>query len=430
MPRLSRRQFCQQSAGYGLGLAAGVSLADKAVAANDKIGVAVVGVRGQGGSLLRNFAAQKDVNVVYICDLDENVRNQRAKDVEKITGSSPKLVKDYRTILDDKSVDALVIGTPDHWHALPTVHACMAEKDVYVEKPDGHNINEGKMMVAASRKYNRMVQLGTQAASSPYIRDAQEYVKSGALGKVIFGRAWETDRQGAVARIPDSDPPATVDYDMWLGPAPKRPFNRNRFHGNWRWYFDYGCGDLGNDGVHRMNYCRLVMGITGFPQSISCSGGKFFFDDAQEWPDTMMVTYDYPGQIIVYEMRIWSRPRLFDITEGAAVYGENGWVLVHNSGWKAFDAKGKLAKEGGDNNALQLHIRNFLDAIRSRKRESLNQEIYQGHVSSVMCHAGNIAWRTGKKLKFNAESETFDDAEANKYLGREYRKGYELPKVT
>jgi predicted dehydrogenase len=216
---------------------------------------------------------------------------------------------------------------------------------------------------------------------------------------------------------------------MWQGPAPLRPFNRNRFHGSWRWFFDYGTGDLGNDGVHRMDFCRWVMGLNELPQTVSCSGGKFFFDDAQEWPDTMMVTYDWPGKILVYEMRIWSKPRLFDITEGAAVYGDGGWVLISNSGWKAFDDKGKVVKEVGKRNPLTLHVRNFLEAVRSRKRETLNQEIAQGHVSSVMCHAGNIAWRTGKKLKLDARSETFDDAEANKYLGREYRKGYELPRL-
>ena len=169
------------------------------------------------------------------------------------------------------------------------------------------------------------------------------------------------------------------------------------------------------------------MGLHEMPQAVSCSGGKFFFDDAQEWPDTMMVTFDFPGKILVYEMRIWSEPRLHDQGEGAAIYGDQGWVLIHNSGWKGFDGGGKVLMQGGDSKAQELHIRNFLDAVKSRRREDLNQEIGQGHVSSVMCHAGNIAWRTGKKLRFDPKTETFDDAEANRFLGREYRKGYELP---
>jgi predicted dehydrogenase len=431
MTRLSRRQFLKQSAA-GLGLAGVHTLAsaNRAVAANDKIAVACIGVRGQGGSLLHTFAAQKDVAVTHICDLDDGVREKRGKEVETKTGKLPKLLKDYRDILNDKSVDAFVIGTPDHWHALPTVHGCQHGKDVYVEKPDGHNVNEGKMMVAAARKYNRMVQLGTQARSAPDLFEAIKYVQSGALGKVIYGRAWETDRQGDIGKPADGTPPPGVDYDLWLGPAPLRPFNVRRFHGSWRWFFDYGCGDLGNDGVHRLDFCRWLMGVTELPRAVSCAGGKFFFDDAQEWPDTMVVTYEYPGQVLTYEMRLWSKPRLFDCTEGAAVYGENGWLLVSNDGWRAYDGKGKLVKEmGGRGVALGLHVRNFLDAVRSRRREELNQEIGQGHVSSVMCHAGNVAWRTGKKLRLDPKTESFDDAEANKFLGREYRKGFELPGV-
>jgi predicted dehydrogenase len=432
MSDISRRTFLEQSSGLGLGMAAGVAtltgVASRAYAANEKIGAAVIGVRGRGGSLLNSFAAQKDVQITHICDVDESVLNQRGQSIKDKYGYQPKLVKDYRTILNDKSVDALVVGTPDHWHALPTIEGCLSGKDVYVEKPDGHNISEGKAMVAAAHKYKRMVQLGTQARSSQYMHDAVKYIQDGNLGKVIFGRAWETDRQGEIAKSPDSEPPKGVDYDLWLGPAPQRPFNARRFHGNWRWFFDYGCGDLGNDGVHRMDYCRWAMGINDMPLSVSCSGGKYFFDDVQEWPDTMIVTYDYPGKVLVYEMRIWSRPRLHDLTEGAAIYGENGWVLLSNSSWRAYDKDNKLVKEGSQGQGELIHIRNFLEAMRSRNRESLNQEIRQGHISSVMCHAGNIAWRTGKKLRFNPESETFDDAEANKFLGREYRKGFELPR--
>jgi hypothetical protein len=262
--------------------------------------------------------------------------------------------------------------------------------------------------------------------------DAAEHVKSGAIGKVVFGRAWETDGKRVVKAVPDSDPPKGVDYDLWLGPAPKRPFNRNRFHGSWRWFFDYGEGDLGNDGVHRIDYCRLVMGIETMPKRISCMGGKLVVpDDAQEWPDTQLANFDFGGQIITYEMRIGTRPSLLGATEGAAIYGEDGWVLVTNQGWKAYDGKDQLVKEGGDGlgSAGLLHIRNFIDATRSRRWQDLNQDIYQGHLSSVLCHAANIAWRTGRTLNFNAEEESFDDGEANKLLGRSYREGYELPQV-
>lgn len=425
MKRTSRRTFLQQATAVGLGL----GLSSRAIAANDKIQVACIGVKGQGGRLLHYFAKQPEVTVTHICDIDQGIRESRGEEIYKSTKRKPKLLNSYRDILSDKSIDAYVIGTPDHWHAIPTIEGCLAGKDVYVEKPDGHNIVEGRTMVAAARKANRMVQMGTQARSAPYLKTAIEYVKAGNLGKVILGRAWETARQGAVTRLKDGPVPKGVDYEMWLGPAPLKPFNRRRFHGSWRWFFDYGCGDLGNDGVHRLDYCRYVMGLEGLPRAISCSGGKFFFNDAQEWPDTMMINYEYPGRLLVYEMRIWSQPRLHGVTEGAALYGENGWLLIHNRGWRAYDSKNEVVKEDGGGDNLQQHVRNFLEAMRTRKRESLNQEIASGHESSVLCHAGNIAWRTGKKLKLDPKTEMFDDREANQFRTRDYRKKYELPKV-
>ncbi len=444
----TRRQF-NKSALTAPAVLTGVVATTQARAAsersspNDRIGIACLGVRGRGNGVMRTFAANKDVQITHVCDVDTKVREQRIAELVKGTPHRPKGVKDYRTILEDKNVDALVVCTPDHWHALPTIHGCQAGKDVYVEKPDGHNIREGQMMVAAARKHNRCVQLGTQARSAPYMADVRKYVKDGSLGKVLYGNAWETARQGAIPRVADGPPPAGVDYNMWLGPAPKRAFNRYRYHGNWRWFYDYGAGDLGNDGVHRIDYCRIAMGIETMPHTVSCLGGKLFFDDAQDWPDTMNVSWSFgpnkngprkdaqgsphPEHIITYEMRIWTRPRLHGHAEGAAVFGENGWLIMTHRGWQAFDAAGKQVKSGGDNDAQRNHVRNFLDCVRSRKWRNLNQEIYSGHVSSVMCHAGNIAWRTSKTLRFDAETERFDDVSANRYVAREARAEYALP---
>lgn len=430
MLRSNRRSFFQQSAALGLGLVAGVS--GRAVAANDKISVACIGVGGRGNSVMRSFAAELDCAITHICDVYEPMRQKRGKEMKERTGRMPKLVNDYRTLLDDESVDVFMVATPDHWHALPTIQGCLAGKDVYVEKPASHNIREGKTAVAAARKRNRMVQVGTQIRSADCLREAVDYVNSGALGKVIYGRAWETARNSAVHLAPDSAPRPGLDYNLWQGPAPERPHNRSIVGGAWRWLFDYGTGDLGNDGVHRIDYCRHVMGLDQMPESIYCSGGKFFFEDDQQWPDTMLVSYEYPDKILQYEMRLWSRPKLFGSGEGAAIYGENGWILLTNTLLKAYDANGKLVKQsrssGGE--AQRAHIRNFLDAVRSRKRESLNQEIYSGHVSTAMCHAGNISWRTGLKLRFDVETETFDREEANQFVGREHRKGFELPEIT
>jgi len=429
MSRTTRRGFVQQSAALGLGLTAG--LGGKAFAANDKITIACIGVRGRGNSVMRSFAAEPDCAVTHICDVNETTRRQRGEQMKQETGLMPNLVNDYRTLLDDESVDVFMVATPDHWHALPTIHGCLAGKDVYVEKPASHNILEGKTAVAAARKNDRIVQVGTQIRSAPFLRDAVDYIKSGALGKVIHGKAWETARNGAVHLAADSPAPPELDYELWQGPAPQRPHNSSIVGGAWRWLFDYGTGDLGNDGVHRIDYCRHAMGLEGMPAAISCSGGKFFFEDDKEWPDTMLINYEYPGKIVQYEMRLWSQSRLFGAGEGAVIYGENGWVLLTNNSWKAHDAAGTIVKQGeGDSSQTQqAHIRNFLDAVKSRKRESLNQEIYSGHVSSAMCHAGNISWRTGKKLRFDAETETFDDEEANQYVGREHRAGFELPDI-
>ena len=422
----TRRAFLKTSSAFAT---ASVLAPARAISPNAKISVACIGIRGRGNSVMHSFIAEPDCEVTHLCDVRESVLTQRGAEVKAKTGRMPKLVKDYRELLSDPSIDAFMVATPDHWHALLTIEGCLAGKDVYVEKPASHNIQEGRVAVAAARKKERIVQMGTQIRSAPFLHEAREFVKSGALGKVITGRAWETGRSSAVKLTADGTPPAGIDYNLWQGPSPERAYNQTIVEGAWRWMFDYGTGDLGNDGVHRIDYCRYVMGLDGFPEAISSSGGKFFFDDDQQWPDTLMVNYDYPGHVIQYEMRLWSKSKLFNAGEGAVIYGENGWMQLTNTSWKAYDPNGKIIKEGSSDIGQTAHVRNFLDAVRSRKRESLNQEIYSGHISTVMCHAGNIAWRTGKKLRFNAETETFDDAAANALIGREHRKGFELPKI-
>ncbi len=379
---------------------------------------------------MRTFAAEADCEITHICDVRKSVREQRGAEMKQRTGRMPKLINDYRDLLRDDSIDALMVATPDHWHAMLTIEGCLAGKDVYVEKPASHNILEGKTAVAAARKMDRMVQMGTQIRSAAFLKEAVEYARSGALGKIHFGRAWETARNGAVHLPKDSQAPSDIDYHIWQGPAPERVYNAGIVGSAWRWLFDYGTGDLGNDGVHRIGYCRAAMGLDGMPDTISTAGGMFFFKDDQQWPDTMIVNYEYPNAVLQYEMRLWTRNNLDGYGEGANIYGENGWMQLNNTSWKAWDASGKLVKQGKSDVGQQGHVRNFLDAVRSRKRESLNQEIYSGHVSTTMCHAGNISWRTGKKLRFDAATETFDDADANKLVGREHRKGFELPVIS
>ncbi len=437
---MDRRKFLESSAAAGVVTALSAIAARKAVAANDKISVCMVGVKGRGGGVLNTFASLPEVEVRYVCDLDEGVLASRLSQVEQKAGNKPQGIKDYRRVLEDKTLDAIVLGTPDHWHALPTIHACQAGKDVYVEKPDGHNIQEGRVMVAAAKKHKRIVQLGTQARSGPHMLSCMEYLKTGALGKVRFGKAWESAKQGAIGYPVDSEAPKGVDYDFWLGPAPLRPFNRARFHGSWRWFFDYGTGDLGNDGVHRLDMARWALEtaaaaqnetLPAVPRAVSALGGKFYFDDAQEWPDTLMVTYDFaPGYLLTYEMRVWNSYPLHEESEGAAVHGDNGYVVIGNSRWRAFDARGKLVKEDSAGYNDLGHAQNFLDCMRSRARPNADLETV-GHPSSLLCHLGNAAWRAGRTLHFDPETYTFkNDADANQFLTRaEYRQPWVLPGV-
>ncbi len=406
---------------------------------NERFTVAVMGFRGRGRKLLYGFADLPEVRVKTICDIDERLLDPAAAAVEARQDRRPAVETDFRRILEDRDIDAIVIGTPTHWHAIPAVLACQAGKHVYVEKPAGHNIAEGRAMLDAARKFDRVVQVGIQSRSGRNYEEACAYIRTGALGKVAFAKGWESARQKGIGYPPDEPAPAGVDYDTWLGPAPKRPFNKSRFHGSWRWFFDYGTGDLGNDGVHRVDYARRglaagfeAMGKTlpDWPTAVSASGGKFFFDDAQQWPDTLVVTWDYPGATLMYEMRNWQPTPLEGEAEGAAVYGEHGYVVIGNGNWRAFDEQNKVVASGASATAEDdvNHMRDMLRAIRDGQSAACDIEI--GHCASGLVHLGNIAWRTDRKLHFDAASESFgDDRQANALLGREYRHPWMLPRV-
>lgn len=405
---------------------------------NERLTVGMMGFRGRGRGLLNGFAEIPDVTVKTICDVDQRLFDRSVAEVSDRQGRAPGVETDFRRLLDDPDIDIVVMGTPTHWHAIPTVLACQAGKHVYVEKPAGHNIAEGRAMLDAARKHDRVVQVGIQSRSGTNYEEACEYIRSGALGKVAFAKGWESARQRGIGYPPDEPVPEGVDYEMWLGPAPKRPFNRNRFHGSWRWFFDYGAGDLGNDGVHRVDYARRglaagfeAMGKTlpDWPTAVSAAGGKLFFDDAQEWPDTLVVTWDYPGATLMYEMRNWQPNPIDGEAEGAAVYGENGYVVIGNGTWRAFDENHRIVVRGAStkNDDDARHKRDMLNAIRDGGRPACDIEI--GHCASGLVHLGNIAWRTDRKLRFDPETETFGDNEANRLLGREYRKPWILPDV-
>lgn len=438
-----RRSFLKDSVTVAAGTAAVASLAPSAKAANrlpgDPIRLAVIGLNGRGRSHVRGFSESKDSIVAAVCDVDLNVAGRVAQVAEKIRGNRPKIVQDLRRVMDDKEIDAVSIATPDHWHALAAIWACQAGKDVYLEKPISHNLREGRRIVEAARKYNRIVQTGTQGRSAEITREAIEFVRSGGIGKVYMAKGICYKRRKSIGHKPDGPAPDGVDYDLWLGPAPQRAFNPNRFHYNWHWYWDYGTTDMGNQGVHQMDQARWALGKNELPRKIHCAGGKFVYDDDQETPNTQLTTFEYDdGTLLVFEVR-----GLLTNEEGTRFgnifFGEKGYVVLDKLDWQVFregkwqaylgeegtPGPGRKQNPGGE---PETHFQNFLDAVKNRDPKILHAEILEGHLSSALCHLGNISYRTGRKLTFDPKTETFPgDAEANSYLTRSYRKPFEVP---
>jgi len=435
MTRFDRRRFLKTSVVSAASLSA-LSYSRAADAPNDKVVLAMIGigstvpgsVGGRGRQLIRPFSSFKDVDIACLCDVDESFFPFAQKLLAAAQRREARLEKDLRRIWEDKSIDAVVVATPDHWHALATIWACQAGKHVYVEKPASHNLNEGRRMVEAARKYSRVVQLGTQSRSSASLARAAEFVRSGKLGKIPHARAWTGGSRPNIGRQKDSEVPAGVDYNLWLGPAPDRAFNSNRFHYRWHWMWDYGTGELGNNGIHALDRLRWILNLDA-PTRIVAAGGKFFYDDDQETPDTMTVTYEFPMCSVTWEHRVWSR----GTGDGAAVYGENGTLMFDREGWhvtQGIEASDKGdAKEQGVEGTI--HQRNFIDCIKKSSGTNVsrpNADIEEGHKSTSMCHLGNIAFRTGRALRFDAQTETcLADPEANELLGRSYRKPFVLP---
>ena len=423
MGALTRREFVGGSLAAGVGMALPYS---PVRGANGGIRVAVAGINGRGRGLISEFRDIDGVSVVALCDVDGSVLEREVKRFkdrnEKVAGYG-----DYRRMLEDKSIDVVAIATPDHWHVPLAAWSVVAGKDVYVEKPLSHTLSEGRLLVKLARKHGRMVQHGTQARSAGGLAEAMDYMRSGELGKIRMAKAINSQLRGPIGRVADSEPPAGVNYDMWLGPAPKRPFNRNRYHYKWHWCWDYGTGDTGNDGVHQIDIARWGLGVE-LPKAVSCSGGQLFYDDDHETPDTQVATFEYDDVYLMYEMRLWTPYPHEGHDNGNIFYGDKGKVSVGRRGWQVTLANGKTGPGGGRDG--KSHAENFIKAVRTRKIEDLTADVEEGHYSAALCHLANIAMRVGRRLRFDAENERFiGDDEANTYLTKEYRKGYELPKV-
>ncbi|WP_435010736.1 Gfo/Idh/MocA family protein [Tundrisphaera lichenicola] len=426
MPRRTFLGDCSKAVAGAAGIVSLAASSASSAPAN-RIQLAVMGLRGRGKGLALGFAAMPDARVSHLVDVDENLLGPLAREVAERQSSEPKAATDIRRVLEDPSVDALVIATPDHWHALATVWACQHGKHVYVEKPASQTLWEGRKMVEAARKYDRVVQVGTQSRSAPHYQEMIEYVRSGKLGEVHMAKAWNSQLRSNIGHTADSEVPKGVDYDLWQGPAQRRAFNPNRFHSTWHWNWDYGTGDIGNDGIHDLDIARWGLGVTA-PASVSCVGGKWAHDDDQQVPDTQVVSFTFPESkaILIYEQRLWSPYVQEGYENGVAFYGTKGYILVGRSGWQIIGAGNKPIPTASRPFADEPHRRDFLDRIRSGGRP--NADIEEGHHSAVLAHLGNIAYRVGRPLSYDAKAETIlHDAEAVALLRRDYHKGFEIP---
>jgi predicted dehydrogenase len=407
--------------------------------ANDRLRIAVLGVNGRGKSHIEEImklAETSNVEVAVLCDPDMNVLQQRAAEFEKEYGRPVMIEQDFRRTLEDKTIDAVTIASPNHWHALQVIWACQAGKDVYVEKPATHNIYEGKKMIEAAYKYNRIVQHGVQLRSSVAIREAVQHLKDGLIGRVYMSRGlvyrWRPDiGDKGISKTPEG-----LNYDLWCGPAPMRPFTRNLVHYNWHWHWNYGNGDVGNQGIHETDLCMWGLGVDTLPERITSMGGKFLFDDCKEVPEIQTSIYNYPKEkkIIQFEVRNWCT----NLEDGAGVgnifYGDKGYLVV--KGYGSYETylgekrvKGPARSEGGE---LTLHFKNWIEAIRARDMSIQNGPVQTGHLASALAHLGNISYRLGRQLEFDPVAERFigeGENEANAMLSREYRAPYLLPEV-
>lgn len=420
----TRREFLVASAAT-LSAASYNRAADKP---NEKIQLAIMGLRTRGKQLAPGFAAIPCVEVACLVDPDPAM----VKPVLSALKTSAEIpaATDIRKVLDDKSITAVVVSAPDYWHALATIWAAERGKHVYVEKPVSHNLIEGRRMVQAARKYKVVVQAGMQRRSASDVVAAREYIQAGKLGKVAFARTWIAGNRPNIGHAEPEPPPKGVDYDLWLGPA-SGEFTKNRFHYNWHWFWDLGTGELGNNGIHALDAARNILGLEA-PTRITCGGGKYYYDDDQQTPDTQIATFDFSsgpggaaGLTLLWEHRVWEKKGPEDQAYGIAIHGDKGTMIFKGDGWEVRGGDG--AKEPPGQNIVGAHQKNFIDSIRGDAKP--NAEIEIGHVSTRLCHLGNIAYRTGKVIHFDPKTETTDSPEANKLLGRNYRKGFELPVV-
>ncbi len=435
----SRRRFIKKSGSLMAGAALSPLLGAKttrAIAQNEKINVALIGCKGMGMYDLTDHLKQPGVECVALCDVDNNILQERAKTITELKGKAPRLYGDYRRVIEDKDIDIVIIGTPDHWHCLPAVHACEAGKDVYVEKPLANSIAECQIMLQAAKKYNRVVQVGQQQRSGQHWQDIISLVKAGKLGTIREIKTWGYFEYGKGGpKIPDSPVPEGVDYNMWLGPAPNHPFNKNRFHGSWRHFWHHGGGLLTDWGVHLLDIPLWAMDVK-MPRSVMASGGIYAYaENYIETPDTLNVLYDFGDFTLSWDHAGGLSKGLYGRNYGVAFIGNNGTLVVNREGWEVIaESENNINKteliplQPADSQSHEKHVRNFLDCVKSRQKPIC--DIEHGHHAALIAHMGNIAYRTGNKLYWDdAKGKFRDDAKANAFLKPEYRSPWKFPSV-
>ena len=480
MSSLNRREFIKDSAvlaalaaagGFGKAVAAEKSVKEaKSGDAASQLRIAVIGVHGRGKEHVRGFAGKNNCVVTTICDADSAVIGDAMKSAEKAQGVMPKYEQDIRKVVDDKNIDAITIATPNHWHSLAAIWGLQNGKNVYVEKPVSHNVSEGRRVVEVARKEKLLCQAGTQSRSSTGLIEAMQFVHDGKLGKISVSRGLCYKPRGSIGKVSGpQQPPKTVDYDLWCGPAPMEPVMRKQFHYDWHWFWDYGCGDLGNQGIHEMDKARWGLGKNELAQGVVSVGGRFGYIDDGQTANTQICVFDYGDSELIFEVRGLKTDPLRDVKIGNIIYGTEGYLVIPSySEAIAFTNDGKMIKKfsgGGD------HFANFVSAVRSGRQEDLHADIEEGHISSALCHLGNVSYRlgtetpfdkaadaladkeshetfermekhlkdnevsldeakcrVGRRLKFDPKTETFiGDKDADALLTREYRKGFEVP---
>jgi predicted dehydrogenase len=455
---MNRREFIGKSSTLAAGAAAAAAVSKTMTAQsspNDSINVAIVGIRSRGADHYGYFSKVPNVNISHVVDVDARLFGKHLNDLKQKHGGNPKTETDFKKVLDDKDVDVVSIATPDHWHALQTIWACQAGKDVYCEKPTCHNLFEGRKAVEAARKYNRVVAAGTQSRSDLVAQKAIQFMTEGGLGELYAAKALCYKPRVSIGRKLNSPVPEGLDYDTWLGPARWRPYNENKLHYNWHWLWDFGDTDMGNQGIHQMDVMRWGMGRQDLPRVIHGAGGLYETGDAtdQETPNTQYTTFQYPdGKILHFEVRGWFTGGEEGVQIGNFFWGSEGWGIIHGSefrtymgrdnkpgfylNWTQMDYSGAKEAAGKPFNeqawvhedSVQRHFQNFVDCVRTRRWQELRADIEEGFLSSAMCHLGNISFRLGRTVVFDSYSERFvNDDEANGLLTRRYRHPFVVP---